>query len=72
MRYNPKTSELCQKAVDAIYGAFDWSRTPQGYDYWSEVVSTLRQHEATAKEQAPKQAEIVELRRRLNELESRL
>ena len=35
--------KMIEEAMDGIFGGFDWEKTPQGPQYWGEVVENLYQ-----------------------------
>ncbi len=41
--------DKCQKAIDALYGAFTWDTSPQGYEAWRNVADALEEIIANAK-----------------------
>lgn len=51
VKYNADPAQL-QQAIDAIGNGFDWMGTPQGLEYWEQVLQNL---EGLLDEVAPKQ-----------------
>lgn len=40
---------IAKGLVSALYGAFTWSDSPQGSDYWSNVCDTIKNMEQSVK-----------------------
>ena len=39
----------CRNAINALYDAFLWNESPQGYEAWSNVIDALEEIIANAK-----------------------
>jgi hypothetical protein len=46
LKVDPANIEEVEKAIEAIYAAFVWSKTTQGHDYWSNVCRKLKKLKA--------------------------
>jgi hypothetical protein len=70
-KLEPHHLKNIQEAIDGLYGAFDWSASDEGGEYWQTVVHKLNGYRDGARRKVECKEEIAELKRRIAELEAR-